>query len=93
MKNIEWDVSVIDEGRNETYTAAKVEFDSLWEKTLPLSQDLINEYKTRLPFTYIGTGKMVYNGESQNSNGAHLFCVPMEVTAPEDIFFDFKLPG
>ncbi len=44
-------MSVIDEGTNETYTAAKVEFDSLWEKTLPLSQDLINEYKTRLYYS------------------------------------------
>ena len=48
LKNIEWDVSVIEEDDGETYTSAKVEFDSLWEKTLPLSLDLIDEYRTRL---------------------------------------------
>ena len=51
LKNIEWDVSVIDEDSSETYAAAKAEFDSLWEQTLPLSQDLINEYKTRLYYS------------------------------------------
>ena len=51
LKNIEWDVSIIGEDENETYAAAKVEFDSLWERTLPLSQDLINEYKTRLYYS------------------------------------------
>lgn len=45
-----------------------------------------------LPFTYIGTGKMEYIEGSKKSNGAHLFRVPMETTAPEDIYFDFKLP-
>ena len=48
LKNIEWDVSVIDEETNKTFDAAKNEFDSLWEKTIPLTKDLINEYKTRL---------------------------------------------
>ncbi len=46
-----------------------------------------------LPFTYIGRGKMEYIEGSQKSNGAHLFRVPMDATAPEDIFFDFQLPG
>ena len=47
----------------------------------------------RLPFTYIGSGKMEYIEGSRKANGAHLFRIPMEVTAPEDIYFDFKLPG
>ena len=51
LKNVEWDVSVIDEGENETYDAAKAEFDSLWEHTLPLSLDLISEYRTRLYYS------------------------------------------
>lgn len=46
----------------------------------------------QLPFTYIGRGKMEYIEDSEKPNGAHLFRIPMEVTAPEDIFFDFKLP-
>ena len=47
----------------------------------------------QLPFTYIGRGKMEYIENSEKPNGAHLFRIPMELTAPEDIYFDFKLPG
>ena len=52
-----------------------------------------NEDGIQLPFTYIGSGKMEYIEGSRKPNGAHLFRIPMNVTAPEDIFFDFKLPG
>ena len=48
LKNIEWDVSVIDDEGNQTYSSARIEFDSLWGKTLPLTLELINDYKTRL---------------------------------------------
>ncbi len=51
-----------------------------------------NEDGIVLPFTYIGTGKMEYIEGSKKANGAHLFRVPMDVEAPEDIYFDFKLP-
>ena len=51
LKNIEWDVSVIDEGEGQTFAAAKTEFDSLWQRTLPLNQDLIDEYRTRLYYS------------------------------------------
>jgi hypothetical protein len=51
-----------------------------------------NEDGIQLPFTYIGMGKMEYIEGSKKPNGAHLFRVPMEATAPEDIYFDFKLP-
>ncbi len=51
-----------------------------------------NEDGIQLPFTYIGTGKMEYIDGSKKPNGAHLFRIPMSVTAPEDIFFDFRLP-
>ncbi len=51
-----------------------------------------NEDGITLPFTYIGSGKMEYIEGSKKANGAHLFRVPMENTAPDDIFFDFKLP-
>ena len=51
LKNVEWDVSVIDESENESYSAAKKEFDSLWDQTLPLTRDLIDEYKTRLYYS------------------------------------------
>lgn len=51
-----------------------------------------NEDGIQLPFTYIGSGKMEYIEGSRKPNGAHLFRIPMEKTAPEDIYFDFKLP-
>ena len=51
LKNVEWDVSVVEEGEGLTYTAAKEEFDSLWMRTLSLDQDLIDEYKTRLYYS------------------------------------------
>ena len=52
-----------------------------------------NEDGIQLPFTYIGSGKAEYNGTSKNDNNAHIFRIPMNVTAPDDIFFDFKLPN
>ena len=51
-----------------------------------------NEDGIQLPFTYIGVGKMEYMEGSRKANGSHLFRIPMEKTAPEDIYFDFKLP-
>ena len=52
-----------------------------------------NEDGIQLPFTYIGSGKMEYIEGSRKANGAHLFRVPMEAEAPEDLYFDFRLPG
>jgi len=51
LKNIEWDVSVIDAQENATFAAAKQEFETLWSRTLPLTRDLIEEYKTRLSYS------------------------------------------
>ena len=51
-----------------------------------------NEDGIQLPFTYIGSGHMEYIEGSKKANGAHLFRVPMSAAAPEDIFFDFRLP-
>ena len=48
LKNVEWDVSVIEEEPDGTYDAARTEFDALWERTPPLTQDLIDEYKVQL---------------------------------------------
>lgn len=52
-----------------------------------------NEDGIQLPFTYIGTGQMEYIEGSKKTNGAHLFRISMDNPAPEDIYFDFKLPG
>jgi len=47
-----------------------------------------------LPFIYIGSGKMEYiEGSRRIENGAHRFRIAMNVAAPEDIYFDFKLPS
>ena len=51
-----------------------------------------NEDGIQLPFTYIGSGSMEYIEGSKKANGAHLFRIPMSASAPEDIYFDFKLP-
>ena len=51
-----------------------------------------NEDGIQLPFTYIGTGHMEYIEGSKKPNGAHLFRISMDTSAPEDIYFDFKLP-
>lgn len=50
-----------------------------------------NEDGIQLPFTYIGSGKMEFIEGSKKPNGAYLFRVAMAVSAPDDIFFDFKL--
>ena len=52
-----------------------------------------NEDGIQLPFTYIGHGHMEYVENSRKENGAHLFRIPMSEPAPEDMFFDFKLPN
>ena len=52
-----------------------------------------NEDGIQLPFTYIGSGHMEYIEGSKKENGAHLFRVPMEAEVPEDLYFDFRLPG
>lgn len=53
QKNVEWDVSVIEEHTAEknTYAACMHEFESLWRRTLPLDQERIDEYKTRLYYS------------------------------------------
>ena len=51
LKNIEWDVSVIDGNDDETCNLALQEFNNLWEKTLPLTHELTDEYKTHLMYS------------------------------------------
>ena len=51
LKNIEWDVSVIDGQDEETCFLAMEEFNNLWSRTLPLTHEIINEYKTHLMYS------------------------------------------
>ena len=48
LKNVEWDVSVIND---DVYSSVSAEFAALWDKTYPLSSELISEYRTRLFFS------------------------------------------
>ena len=50
LKNIEWDL-VIDCAITDTaFVDANIEYSSLWDKTLPLTQDIINCYSQKLNF-------------------------------------------
>ena len=51
LKNIEWDVSIVEDEEKDTYVAAKTEFDFLWANTLPLTKDLIDEYRMRIYYS------------------------------------------
>lgn len=50
LKNIEWDLVVDCQPADNAYCDAMAEFDSLWAKTLPLTQERINLYVQKLNF-------------------------------------------
>ena len=56
-------------------------------------QDLTLQYYEAHAEEFIGTGQMVYIEGSRKENGAHLYRIEMDVEAPEDLYFDFKLPA
>ena len=62
------------------------------EKAYIFVRKVDSEDGIQLPFTYIGTGTMEFIPNSLKPNGAYLFNIHMHETAPEDIYFDFKLP-
>ena len=45
-----------------------------------------------LPFSYIGSGQMEFVEGSKQANGSYMFRIAMDEPAPEDLYFDFKLP-
>ena len=51
-----------------------------------------NEGGKTLPFSYIGSGKMEFIEGSKQINGSYMFRIAMSEPAPEDLYFDFKLP-
>lgn len=51
LKNIEWDVSIIDGSDEETCDLAMLEFNNLWDKTIPLSRELVEDYKSHLMYS------------------------------------------
>lgn len=50
LKNIEWDVSVVDSFEPGVYDEALKEFEEKWEATELLNAELINKYATKLNF-------------------------------------------
>ena len=50
LKNIEWNISLISKENIESYKDALDEFDTLWEHTLELNQELIDMYRLRLDY-------------------------------------------
>ena len=50
LKNIEWDLVIDCQKTNEAYLNACIEFDSLWKKTLELTQERINLYAQKINF-------------------------------------------
>ena len=96
-QTLRYDDGYIDENTFQWETVANVSRKELAnlihsKKMLIFVRKVDNEDGIQLPFTYIGSGKMEFIGPSKNENGAYIFRIPMENTAPEDIYFDFKLP-
>lgn len=50
LKNVEWNISLLSDQEVVSYNSALDEFRRLWEKTLPLSEDLIDRYRFQLDY-------------------------------------------
>lgn len=50
LKNIEWNVSLTRNKKDKIINEALLEFDSLWNKTNPLSEEIIKKYTTQIEY-------------------------------------------
>ena len=50
LKNVEWNVSISSTTKNGAINEAIIEYDDLWNKTLPLTNELIKKYQTLLDY-------------------------------------------
>ena len=50
LKNVEWNVSLIDKDRFNSFNEAYKEFDNLWNKTLLLDESLIKKYRILIDY-------------------------------------------
>lgn len=50
LKNIEWNISLIDKDAIEAYSDAMKEFEYLWDKTLKLDENLISKYRIQIDY-------------------------------------------
>ncbi len=53
LYNVEWNVLISNEKTGDSIRQAKKEFDSLWEKTLPLDSSLIDRYEKSLDYAIV----------------------------------------
>ena len=104
--HLKYDDGYIDESTFQWETVANIKPEELErlknsKQTYVFVRKFDREDNITLPFTYIGSGKMGFVENSRKENGAYLFHIPMnrkdngeiDITTPEDIFFDFKLPS
>ena len=50
LKNVEWNVSITDKSKFDSYSQSTDEFLNLWNNTLELNKNLINKYKIQLDY-------------------------------------------
>ncbi len=50
LKNIEWNISLFSDTSIESYNNAYLEFEQLWDRTLELDENLIDQYKLLLDY-------------------------------------------
>ena len=67
LKNIEWDLVIDCDITNTAFIDANTEFSTLWDKTLPLTQDIIGHYCQKLNFA-IERWDMDYDRSTQAIN-------------------------
>ena len=67
LKNIEWDLVIDCTITDTAFVDANIEYSSLWDKTLPLTQDIINRYSQKLNFA-IERWDMDYDRPTQAIN-------------------------
>ena len=50
LKNIEWNISLVDKEAIDAYNDAMKEFEELWDKTLKLDENLISKYRIQIDY-------------------------------------------
>ncbi len=67
LKNIEWDLVIDCDITDTAFVDANIEFSTLWDKTLPITQDIISHYSQKLNFA-IERWDMDYDRSTQAIN-------------------------
>lgn len=71
LKNIEWNISLYSKESINSYNEAFIEFNNLWDKTLELNKELIDQYTIRIDYAiekwdmdYISSDSLTINPNS-----------------------------